>query len=180
MRVENPKLKHFVIELYNHGSPDSLPFSKPVTAKTLIDIAQAYPSCSFTYSTVACFGGGIRNQFLNELKSHPDLANRIDLIMEAKPESVTHLVNIHGQSSDPSTPNRLRSTLYLNELMIGILDQRVKTYGEAVRSADESTKRLFPQDAEEVINGKLISDGTERFRNYIMGASNSDEPLMSA
>lgn len=169
-------IRHFVIDIFAHGDPDSLAFRAPLRMDVLMDLARACPEGSFTINTSACYGGGLVKSFLDD--SNRDLQERIALFTQTKPD----MVNLPASLATPSqmresqadgvspaaTPRsredfrrtspgqRLRygGTNYYIELIHGLLQGH--GYGRACRDADRRSKR-FGTDGDSVIHGQHVT-----------------------
>lgn len=146
----------YCIDLYNHGSPGEVAFDHGMTARDLVAIAKRYPDCRFAFTTIACFGGGLRegllSEFKTELEKDPDLKSRVALFTQTKPNVPNYLAAVTtGLSSHPYS-----STSYYLHMVDALYDPKCKTFGEAARRADLRTKECLSIDAECVIDGQLI------------------------
>lgn len=148
--------KDFVIDIFSHGSKDHLKFVEPLTAADLVDVIRQFPDCHFTFGTVACFGGGLRNGFLEEFKKDPKLAKRMQIFIQTKPTlegSVT--ISEKDRAAENKEKRLLHSTLYYSYFIRALYAG--KTYGQAASEADKMVKRNTYLDPEAIIDGHLIT-----------------------
>jgi hypothetical protein len=143
--------KFFLIDMYNHGSESYVCFKDKLTADDLVRIAKRFPDCKFAFTSIACFGGGLRRGLMDELAAQPKLKERIALFTQTKPNVPNYLATVEKHS------NPYAGTTYYYQLVRALMDPSVETFGEAVYRADTETKDIVPLDAESVIDGKLIS-----------------------
>ncbi len=152
----------FVVDIFEHGTREHIDFVKPLTASDLAALAREFPGCTFQINTIACFGGGLRAGFQKEFANDPDLAKRMHVFLQTKPNLSNYIGHLENQGGENQW-----STLYNVFLALGLSEG--KTYGEAAMFADKAVKECSPQDAEALINGKLISaledPGSESSRN---------------
>lgn len=57
-------VKNFFIDIYQHGQEGYIDFSEHIDADDLQKLIEKHPDGHFTLSTVACHGGGLREDFL--------------------------------------------------------------------------------------------------------------------
>lgn len=152
--------KNFCIDLFNHGSEDKIEFRTPFSAKDLAEIVRNFPDCNFTFGTIACFGGGLREGILEEIKKNPEIKNRINIFLQTKPDVVNRVAtttkNIKIEGIDrPFRKTEYYATNYSLYFTKALYEG--KTFGEAHLYADTETKKNEPLDAEAIINGDLFS-----------------------
>ncbi len=138
---------HFCVDVFSHGSKEDLIFSKPLTAAHLVSIAQEYPQCTFTYNTIACYGGGLMQgiEASATFASDPELRSRIAVFTQSKGDV-------------PNLPAKAAVATMYYAYFLQALNEG-KTYGEAHLHADRAVKKFLPVDAEAVIGGrKFVMD----------------------
>lgn len=144
--VENKKTPlHFCVDIFSHGAKDRFLFAKPLEASQVIAIAKDFPQCSFTYNTIACYGGGMMQGMAdnNEFSKNKELSSRLAVFTQSK-GNVINLSTVHATAV----------TMYYMHFMQALNEG--KTYGEAHRIADSETKKYMPVDAEAMIDGKKL------------------------
>lgn len=134
--------RHFFIDVYSHGSRESLDFEQQLTAADIADIVRQFPECHFTMNTVACFGGGLNEGIQKEIKTDPALRRRLTVFLQTR-GNVVNLASFRGEMASD----------YNVYLIQALLDPNVRTYGMAARRADVEVKRYMPTDAEAIIQG---------------------------
>jgi len=163
-RTESP-VRFFSLDLYNHGSSDSLNFKESLTADDIVDLSREFPEADFHVSTMACFGGGLRPGFERAFKDDPDLSSRISLFTQSKPNMVNYVpgsgTRTEGMEEHGYDFN-IYSSFYYLYFMQALREDPLATYGEAAREADRRTKRTMLTDAEALINGKLVAQDVSR------------------
>lgn len=151
--------KIFVIDIFEHGTEDQIDFVSPIKASDLAALGKEFTECQFQINTLACHGGGLRNGFQEEFAKDPALAKRMNIFLQTKPS----LVNYGGRIENNGKKMQWSSPYYAH-LAAGLYAG--KTYGEAAADADQAVKEFSPQDAEAIINGKLIAKAEEQDKQY--------------
>jgi hypothetical protein len=153
--AENPETQDIVLQIHEHGSPKSLQFKEPLTAKDLVAISNEFPAVRLHVMSIACFGGGLRPELQQEIKENPDLAKRLQLYTQTKPNIEASVETVgkvpHVLKTEIST------TAYMLNLIQHLNNPEIKTFGEAVDKADRESKQQSHNDPEALINGDLHS-----------------------
>lgn len=136
---------HIMVDIYAHGMKDYLVFGHKVRAADLLQLVKDFPACTFTFNTIACFGGGLVGGFENnsEFQNDPALQKRVAIFTQAK-----------GSNPNKDAGYVRAGTIYNYYLMKFL--QEGKTYGQAARMADREVKVTLPNDAEAIINGQRM------------------------
>ena len=150
----------FFIDLYCHGSENHLAFRAGLTARDIVDVAKLYPRATFVVNTLACHGGGLREGMLAQMKNNPELAARITVLTQSKPDALNYLaLTERGGGSVKIDDLRLASSLFMQRLILNLLDrEKFPTFGAAQRDADLYAKKHGWTDAEVVYQGKTIAE----------------------
>ncbi len=158
-------VRYFHLDIYSHGSEDFLDFKVKFRASDIVDIANKFPEAKFTITTIACFGGGLRKDFLYLFKSAPELMNRISVFLTTKPD----VMAMSGVLKNYKESQLERPDIYSSYYYLFLIDglQKKMTFGEAAERADFMTKKLTYGDPEAIINGKLISNLQTEFEGLI-------------
>lgn len=153
VRAEYDKgTRHFYLDLYSHGRPGYLGFDPPLTADGLVNLIESMPKdATFTISTIACMGGGLREGFMREMQKDPELAQRVDLLLPTKPKAYNYF-GAFKEDERISAFGTYNQFFFLQNL----LDR--KGLGEAAYDASEEVEKLIPIDGEMIIDGKLITE----------------------
>ena len=111
-------------------------------------------------NTLACHGGGLREGMLAEMKNNPELAGRITVLTQSKPDALNYLaLTERGGGSVKIDDLRLASSLFMQRLILNLLDrEKFPTFGAAQRDADLYAKKHGWTDAEVVYQGKVIAE----------------------
>jgi hypothetical protein len=157
LKANGNRPTHFCIDVFSHGTKDHFVFAKKLEAKHLIQIAKDFPQCTFTYNTIACYGGGVMKDI-----THDEAF--------AKDENLKSRLTVFTQSKGdvPNLPAHATvATVYYAYLMQALHDG--KSYGEAHRIADINVKKHLPLDAEAFIDGmKLSMDKPRNMDNALL------------
>jgi hypothetical protein len=148
------KKQHFLIDLYEHGVHDKLGFPVELKAADLIEIVEKYPECTFDFTSIACFGGGLREGFEKELADKPELRDRVNLFLQTRPDEPNLTSRV---TPTPGMEIPTRGSLYHFHMIQALLNDDFKSFGEVLRHADTETKKYVPVDGESIIKGKLIT-----------------------
>jgi len=149
--------RYFYLDFYQHGSESEIKYKTGLKASDVTEIVQKFPDAKFVINTVACYGGGFRDGFSEQFAKDPDLKDRVTLFLQTKPDVPnpvgTTMVSVEGDSGNEEM--QVRGSYYHAFLTLALLSG--KTYGQAVAIVDRMAKKYTEVDAEEIINGELIS-----------------------
>lgn len=153
--------RYFFLDIYNHGTEDEIAFREPLKASDFADIIKDFPDAKFVISTVACHGGGLRKGFLEMFKDNPELAKRISVFLQAKP----NVVNIGGKLGAFSEYQKYSDEIFSTYYYLFLIEalRGGKSYGEAVIYADQKNKQYIYNDPEAIIQGDLITKISPEF-----------------
>ena len=158
MLSEHPDLKDVVVDFNQHGSKSGLLFEQSVGAESLTALAEEFPNLKFHFNTLACNGGGLVDNLMLALKQQPELASRISLYTQVKPEMLNILSPSGTFGQRPSMMDFNSPTQQL--LFIRSLMSHPGQIGRAFLESDEQGKSIAPLDSEAVINGNKLSSHT--------------------
>ncbi len=150
--------RQFFIDIYAHGSKEKLAIGDGLEAGDLIAIAKEFPDANFYFSTMGCFGGGLREGFLQAMEKEPELKQRVSLFLQTKPDVINIiqgrvLERVDGELTKAATGEL---TIYQMALLKAL--SKGKTFGEAIIAADKEAKIKMYMDPETIIGGQLITE----------------------
>lgn len=116
-------------------------------APDLLALEQEFPGATFHVSTAACFGAGAREDFLKAFEEGTASKDKFSLFLQTKPT----LPTVMGLTGKETSFGIYYDMILMQSLLAG------KTYGEAVYEADTRAKEIMYLDAEEIIDGQLIT-----------------------
>lgn len=146
--------RNFVIDLYGHGSYNSIHIGKDLTPADVVKLVDAYPDSTFIVSTVACHGGGFMLPLYDAVNERPERKDRLIFMSQTKSE----VVNLHISSKkEDGLINNWGSSLYYGNFQKKLLEGG--TFGEAIRHADIETKKTISLDAGTLFMGNWITKG---------------------
>lgn len=141
----------FCLDISNHGERDHIAFPNKITAADLSAIVKEFPGCRFAIRSFACFGGGLREGFQQAMRGDADLAARLAVFVQTKPELYNRITVTSGSLYDLALVRELR-------------DPKIPTFGAAALLADLQAKLFTELDAEAIIGGELIAQREPRRR----------------
>ncbi|MFA6917733.1 MAG: hypothetical protein WC285_02765 [Candidatus Gracilibacteria bacterium] len=151
--------RYFYLDFYQHGTETNMAYEKTLTPADITAIVKKFPDAKFVVNTIACYGGGLRRGFAEQFMKDPSLKDRVSLFLQTKPDVPTLVGNALLFSDTVKSPDEIAvknmGTYYLVFLISALLEG--KTYGQAVLFADKMAKEYVKTDAEEIINGELIT-----------------------
>ena len=158
--------RQFFVDIYAHGTEEKLLFGSDIEAADLTAIVREFPDAKFYFSTIGCYGGGLREGFLQEIERTPELKQRMALFLQTKPDVPNaiqgRVLEKAGGEVKKVAPGEL--TLYQMALLKALYEG--KTFGEAIMDADKESKLKMYLDPETIIEGQLITkfarDETDR------------------
>jgi hypothetical protein len=145
-------IRDFYLDFNAHGIPGKVMIGKGVTGDTLVNLFKKYPDCRFNITSIACYGGGLRKGILNYLKSPKGRkrAEDISLFLQAKPSRPNTAATLGAAKSGRAYVSNYY-VHFARFLLQGM------SFGEAAYAADIEVKKYYPNDAEAIVDGKLIS-----------------------
>lgn len=159
--------RSFFVDLYAHGTEGNAVDRKLVfpvstglsfiSADDLIGIVKAFPDAHFYFSTIGCYGGGLREGFLKKMEKNPDFKNRVDLFLQTKP-NVPNIISARIIENDNAKIKAKPGELTLYQMVLLRALGKGKKFGEALKDADTEVKQRLYLDPEVVIKGKLITE----------------------
>lgn len=151
-------IRQFFVDIYAHGTEEKLLFGTDIEASDLTAIVKEFPDAKFYFSTVGCYGGGLREGFLQEMERAPELKQRMALFLQTKPDVPNaiggRVLKKTGREVKKVAPGEL--TLYQMVLLKALSEG--KTFGEAIIDADKESKVRMYLDPETIIEGQLITE----------------------
>ncbi len=150
--------RQFFVDLYAHGTEEKLLFGSGLEAADLTAIVKEFPDAKFYFSTIGCYGGGLREGFLQEMEREPELKQRMALFLQTKPDVPNaiqgRVLEKAGGEVKKVAPGEL--TLYQMALLKALSEG--KTFGGAIIDADKESKVRMYLDPETIIEGQLITE----------------------
>jgi hypothetical protein len=154
VKLEENKGKeiHVCVDIFTHGAKDAFEFTKKLSADDILQITKEFPQVTFTYNTIACYGGGAVPGIMKsqEYQKNKDIQKRLAFFLQTKSTVV----------NQAARGNTLIETVYLIHFIKALNEG--KSYGAAAREADIKAKKMTPMDAEAIINGTKYSMGNQR------------------
>ncbi|MDA1060378.1 MAG: hypothetical protein O3B47_01135 [bacterium] len=139
--------KMIILDLYDHGDSEKGFSGMNISPNEFFDLLESYPDVQFQINSIACFGAGLKDA----LMARKDLMKRVNLFVQTK----SNMPNLVATMKQEVSIHKNFSTYYDLFLMQALLDG--KSYGEAVKSANDQVKVLIGLDPEAVIEGRYIA-----------------------
>ncbi|OGY69793.1 MAG: hypothetical protein A3B94_02780 [Candidatus Jacksonbacteria bacterium RIFCSPHIGHO2_02_FULL_43_10] len=161
--------RDFYLDLVGHGDKTGIYFgasdSAPhVDTENLLRLVQQYPDSRFYISTVACDGGGIREQLMPLLNT-PDVHDRIDVFLQAKPSEINQEGRIQDGTATPEPYSSYYNMLLMKHLNEKLPDGGYRTFGDAVYQTDKEGQKYISVNPESIVDGTLMKGITQPLRS---------------
>lgn len=152
-------VRYFYLDIYSHGSPTGFDSFKDGSENFdvhigLTELSAEFPDAHFHIDTIACFGAGLRDEFLAEFKAGSIPEESVSLFLQTKPE-MPNILGLTSLAIAPDEDIEAYSSYYYLYFIEGL--NSGKTFGEAAFYANNKAKETFSLDAEAVIGGNLIA-----------------------
>lgn len=149
-------VRTFYLDINNHGLENEVSFKDPLSADDLVSLAEKYEDADFVIGSISCFGGGLAKGFLSVFEKHPEFKKRFAIFLQTKPDVPNYAGIIRTPAgTETAETETFFSTYYQTYFLQAI--QNGLTFGQAAAYADQMVKEKSINDAEEIIDGKLIS-----------------------
>ena len=153
-------IRVFHLDIYNHGlEGEGLAFFDNLQLGDIIKELLEDPELSdatFNISTMACFGGGFRDEFMELAQQDSQVADRVNLFLQSTPDAVNYAGLRPISAGAYRGAMRIISTYY-NIFLLEGLSKGMK-YGEAVHYADQRAKEFMNTNSESIIDGTLVQN----------------------
>jgi ferritin-like protein len=145
-------IRDFYFDLNGHGSSAGIGIGKGINAKQLVDLFKKYPDSKFNITSIACHGGGLRKGILAYLKTAEGKkrAKDISVFLQSKPNKTNKVGQLDTAESGQNYVSNYYA-VFARFLLKGM------SFGQAAYAADQEVKKYYPNDAEAIVNGRLIS-----------------------
>ncbi len=166
--MHNVGVRNFYIDVNAHGYDDGIYIGQDrIDPSFFTEMFNTYKDCTFTLNTIACHGGGMKNEM--EKFQEKNKEGRVTVITQSKNDVSNTAYAI--KENNNYNYDTLYNSILIRYLMQGYDAQysgEKLTYGQAHLLADKETKLLTGHDAEVVRSGtngsKYTADGSKDFR----------------
>lgn len=148
---------HFHIEFYCHGDDQSLHFRDDPTGADLVKAVFSNPNVTASISTMACYGGGLREAILREMRDKPYLKQLLVVFLQTKPNMVNEVALLSDWNT---TKIEHFGTLPADESLYYLLNSNCPI-GEVFQKAGDQVEESSYTDPEAIVDGELISDASQ-------------------